>query len=102
MFMLNIFMTSIVQSFSLGYLYDIHKKMCNSVNIFVRRFKNMSSSVFVYCEAVRMSSWKLQMAAVVIVRTELTICKLYTNLLRDFSNELVYWNDALTYFNSVR
>lgn len=66
------------------------------------RLSKAMSRMFVYCESVRMSSWKLQMAAVVIVRTELTICKLYTNLFSDFSNRLLYWCDALTSYNSAR
>lgn len=76
----------------------------------------MAKSIFLKCctlvqgyvafvflpESVRMSSWKLQMAAVVIVRTELNICKLYTSLFSDFSTGLLLWCDAITSYNSAR
>lgn len=64
--------------------------MEDDIHLDIKRLSKATSRMFVYCEVVRMSSWKLQMAAVVIVRTELTICKLYTYLFSDFSKELLY------------
>lgn len=61
-----------------------------------------SARVCLRSKSVRMSTWKLQMAAVVIVRTELTICKLNTRLYSDFSTELLYWCDAVISRNSWR